>query len=174
MFEIILEYRVEAQRIASVLVALAAWRWGGAPERASAFTFLILFILPSTFFEFFEGGPLIFSGGGLLSIGIDTAALAVFMLIALYANRNYALWIAGFQLVAMAAHMVWGMVDAVSPLAFAILVIGPSYFQLLLMTVGLVRHIRRKKRHGEYRDWRVPLPFAFNRKQASEALGRQL
>ncbi|MBV7266064.1 hypothetical protein [Erythrobacter ani] len=170
MFELILEYRVEAQRVVSVLILLAALRWGGAPERAAAATFVLFFTLPLTAFEFFAGGPLIFSGIRIVYVALDIFALTAFLAIALNANRNYPLIIAGFQVVALVAHLVRGIVDTVSPLAYAVLVIGPSYFQLVLLACGLALHVRRRKRFGPYRDWRVPLPKPFDRRPMRDVL----
>ncbi|MFL0355640.1 hypothetical protein ACI5KX_04095 [Erythrobacter sp. GH1-10] len=155
MLELIVEYRDDAQHIASILLGLAMWRWGGAPEKIVALTFVVLFTLPNMITGFVSGGALLFIEGGTFYAGIDVVAAVIFVAVALNANRNYTLWIAGFQLVATFSHAVRFMVDVVSPLAHAMMVIGPSYFQLILMTAGLVRHIRREKRHGSYRDWRI-------------------
>jgi hypothetical protein len=81
--------------------------------------------------------------------------LAGFAAIALNANRNYPLWAAGFQLVAVGSHLVRGLVDSVSPIAYAILAVGPSYCQLALLFAGLLRHRARLRRYGPYRDWRA-------------------
>ncbi|MDA9918626.1 hypothetical protein N9D37_01945, partial [Erythrobacter sp.] len=124
--------------------------------------------------DLFTDGSVVFSSRAGFYIAIDIIACVAFVLIALNANRNYPLWLAGFQVVALAAHMVRGLVDSVSPLAYAILVIGPSYFQLILMLVGLIRHIRREKKHGEYRDWRVPWSTLFGKKTIPDGLGNHL
>nr|WP_298930714.1 hypothetical protein [uncultured Erythrobacter sp.] len=174
MFEIILEYRVEAQRLASIILMLAAFKWGGAPEKIVTTTFVLFFTVPLTAFEWLADGPLIFSGGRLVYVALEVMALSIFLGVALNANRNYPLWLAGFQIVALVAHMVRGLVDSVSPLAYAILAIGPSYFQLILMLAGLIRHVRRNRKYGEYRDWRVPLPSLFRKKQVPEGLKGQM
>ena len=160
MLEILLENRVDAQRIFSMVLILAMWKWGRGPERWIASTWFVLFLLPFLVSSTFHGSPLLFTQGGLLYAAIDLLATAIFLGIALNANRNYPLWIAGFQVVAMAAHLTRGLADAVTPLAYAILVIGPSYFQLAIMLVGLIRHVRRQKQYGGYRDWRTSEPIA--------------
>ena len=154
-FEFFVEYRAEFQRIVSLLIGLAMWRWGGAPERFIASIFVGLFTVPTALLETIFQGSLIFVSGGLFYVAIDVLAAVAFVSVALNANRNYTLWIAGFQVVATAAHAVRLIVDVVTPLAYAIMVISPSYFQLILMVAGLIRHMRRKKRFGKYRDWRI-------------------
>lgn len=158
MFEVILEYRVDGQRVASILLLLAALKWGRPPEKASIITFVALFTIPLTIVEYAFDGPLIFSERGILYAALDVLALISFLSIGLNANRVYPLWLAAFQIVVLAAHMVRGVVEAITPLAYAIMVISPSYFQLGIIAGGLILHIRRKKRFGEYRDWRMSAP----------------
>jgi hypothetical protein len=154
--EIFNTYRALAQHLASLVLLAAAWRWGGAPERWLASSFVLIMVAPVYVLRALVAEvnhPVL--GAWLM---LDLAAGGVFILIALYANRNYPLWVAGFQLVALGAHLV-GQVDlAITQLAMAILVIGPSYGQLLVLIAGFVRHLRRERRFGPYRDWRTARP----------------
>ncbi len=159
-FEFFNAYRASAQHVASLLLAAAVWRWGGAPERWIMGIFLATMVVPIYAARLFglsayEHGP-----AASTAFLIDLVAAVLFVAIALNANRNYPLWIAGFQLVAVGAHLVGAMVESVSPLAIAVLVIGPSYFQLLLLFAGFVRHTLRERRFGRYREWRVAAPLA--------------
>lgn len=155
LLELFNAYRATAQHLASFLLAAAIWRWGGAPERWLIGVFLATMVAPiyiATWlgFDAIETGPTAFA-----AVLIDLLAAVLFTSVALNANRNYPLWIAGFQLVAVVAHLVKAMVGAGSPLAFAILVIGPSYCQLLLLIGGFVRHAVRERRFGPYREWQL-------------------
>lgn len=151
-------YRADAQHIASVLLALAIWRWGAAPERLLIGVFVATMVAPFYLFKLFALGSPVFGPYAWLWIGIDLFATVSFIAIAVNANRNYPLWIAGFQLVAVGAHAARGLVDAVSPFAYVVLATAPSYCQLLLIFGGFVRHVRRERRFGAYRDWRVLRP----------------
>lgn len=155
LIELFNAYRTDVQHIASVLLALAIWRSGAAPERWLIGVFIGTMVAPIYLFRVLGLGNPTFGPFAWLWIGIDLFAAVAFIVIALKANRNYPLWIAGFQLVAISAHMVRGMVDAVSPFAYLILSVGPSYCQLLLIFVGFLRHTRRTRRFGAYRDWRI-------------------
>jgi hypothetical protein len=158
LFEIVNAYRSLAQQLVSFLLAAAIWRWGGGPERWMIGIFMVTMVLPiyviwSLGLQFVETGPY-----APLVFMVDGIAAALYFAIALHANRNYPLWVAGFQLVAIVAHIVQAMIDTISPLAFAILVIGPSYGQLLVMVGGFVRHVLRERRFGPYREWRLSPP----------------
>jgi hypothetical protein len=151
-------YRVDAQHIASVILALAIWRWGGAPERWLIGVFVGLLVVPLYITKLYGISDFSFGPYGWIWVGIDFVVAAAFVLIAVNANRNYPLWVAGFQLVAVSAHAVKVMVESVSPLAYLILAVGPSYCQLLVIFAGFVRHLLRVRRFGQYRAWRAPLP----------------
>jgi predicted membrane protein len=153
-------YRAFAQHITGLLLAAAMWRWGGSPERWLATIFVGTMVAPvyiSRWLGLGEFGVGPFSSYYAM---IDVAATILFVTVALHANRNYPLWIAGFQLVALGAHLVKAVPNTSSTLAIAILVIGPSYCQLLLLMGGFIRHLRRERRFGPYREWRTSPPFA--------------
>lgn len=159
MLEFLNLYRADAQHIAGLLLGLALWRHGAAPERAVGAVFVGCVILPAMIgrqmgFE----DLLLFGSQWWIYMLFDLAAAAGFIAIALKANRTYPLFIAGFQLVSMSAHAMRGLVDAVAPLAYAILAIGPSYGQLLVLLGGLIFHCHRQRRYGPYRGWRVSPP----------------
>ncbi len=153
-------YRADVQHIASLVLGLAIWRYGAGPERAVAAVFAGFVILPALLTRLSGLDTAMFGDQAWLYILSDGVAAVAFMAIALNANRNYPLWVAGFQIVAISAYMVRGMVDAVSPIAFAILAIGPSYCQLLLLLAGFTNHRLRQRRFGPYREWRLTAPGA--------------
>lgn len=155
MIDFVIDNRADLQYVASLIVGLAMLRLGAGPERVSAATFLGLIIMPVVVFRFTGSGAMLFGSYSGLYVLCDVLAFAAFMWVALNANRTYPLWLAGFQLVAIGAHGVKALGDVVSPVAYVILAIGPSYGQLLVMVWGLVAHRRRRRTFGPYRDWRA-------------------
>ncbi len=147
-------HRADLQYIAGILLGLAMWRWGAGPERGMAILFSGVMMVPAIAVRLFSDSNLIFGNFALLYVTIDVIALSGFVLVGLNANRNYPLWVAGFQIVAVGSHLVKGIVDAVSPLAYMVMAVGPSYCQLALLLAGLLRHRVRLRRFGAYRDWR--------------------
>jgi hypothetical protein len=149
-------YRAPAHHIASLAIALAVWRWGGSPERYLSAVFIGTMVAPIYVIRLLNDKPLAFFYE--IYVAIDIVAAVLFTIIAVNAYRTYPMWVAGFQLVAVGAHMVGALVETVSPLAIVVLVIGPSYCQLLVLFVGFVRHVRRGQNFGSYRNWRIPSP----------------
>jgi hypothetical protein len=151
-------YRVPVHHVSSLLLAAAIWRWGAGPERWLISVFIITMVAPVLIanwlgFSVAQTGPY-----APVYAGLDVVAAVLFIAVALNANRIYPLWIAGFQLVAVATHVVRAVIDNVSELAYAVLVIGPSYCQLLLLFGGFVWHCSRSRRSGPYREWRLAVP----------------
>jgi hypothetical protein len=160
LLDIFNAYRVPALHLTSFLLLGGIWRWGGGPERWLIGIFIAIMVLPTYVIWWFGLGAAEVGPYAPVVMLLDMSAAAMFIGVALKANRNYPLWIAGFQLVAVGAHLVRSIVDTISPLAVAILVIGPAYCQLLLLLGGFVRHALRERRFGPYREWRQVSPSA--------------
>jgi nicotinamide riboside transporter PnuC len=155
MLEFFNTYRGDFQQISSIALALAIWRWGGGPERWLIGLFIATMVMPIYLFQIFALGEPATGPNAWLYSAFDLVAAAGFTLVALGANRNYPLWIAGLQLVVVGTHAVKGLVDDISLFAQVILIVGPAYCQLTLILIGFLRHVRRERRFGSYRDWRA-------------------
>ena len=150
------EYRTVLQDILAWSVCLAALYWGSGPERIVAATWLALFEIAAKIYR-----SVLSEGYRLHDVDVflattDVLAGAIWITVALYANRSYTFWIAGLQLLAVLAHLARGAAEMTSPIGYATMVIAPGWFQLVFLGFGLVLHFRRKKRFGAYRDWRSP------------------
>jgi hypothetical protein len=149
------EHRGLVQDYLAFAVCAAALLWGAAPERAVAATWLIVFELAGRIYRaLFADGFMLLDIDPFLA-GADVVAGAAWIVIALYANRNYPLWIAGLQLLTITAHLARAIADVISPVAYATLVIAPGWLQLLILAAGVARHAYRRQQYGNYRSWRT-------------------
>lgn len=89
---------------------------------------------------------------------IEVIVVATMVAVALRANRMYTLWMAGFQIIALLAHFARELADQISPIAYVIMYVGPSYLQIMTLGSGIWLHHKRVQRHGSYRSWRSSSP----------------
>ncbi|MEE4289980.1 MAG: hypothetical protein V2J14_11455 [Erythrobacter sp.] len=151
------EYRSLLQDVLAYSVCLAALIWGAGPERAIAATWLIVFELFTALFRnVLDLSYQLDSIDAYLALS-DTLAGGIWLMIALNANRNYPLFIAALQVLAVSAHLARGLIESISPVAYATMVIAPGWLQLILLGIGVIAHRLRVQRYGEYREWRVPV-----------------
>ncbi|NQX95239.1 MAG: hypothetical protein HRT64_10035 [Erythrobacter sp.] len=153
------DYRPLIQDALTYSILAAAFFWGAGPERAMIATWVVFFELVPIPYDAFWGGSYQLQSTDAFLATTDLCAGIVWILIALYANRNYPLFVAALQLLALGAHLARGLIDAISPVAYAVMYIGPGWLQLLLMAAGMARHAWRERRFGPYREWRVELPW---------------
>ncbi len=153
MLELIQAYRVDAQTLAFVLLALAAWRWGAGPERALA-AVLVWFRVADWAYHGIFAASLQLTNVDLAHALIDLVACVAAFAVALHANRIYPLWFAAVQLLAVFAHLARAMAVEILPVVYAIMFIAPSYLQIAILAWGVWRHRRRVRRFGPYRSWR--------------------
>lgn len=152
-FIMAMAYRATIQLALFALLLLAAWRVGAGPERACAIILGMMPLADALYHVLFK--PL----SDLSSVEpghltIDLAAALALGWIALHANRTYPLWMAAFQLLALQAHVARLIAAEISPIAYFTMQVAPSYFQIVVLAVGIWRHRQRTLRHGRYRAWR--------------------
>ena len=143
-------------------ICLAAFVWGAGPERAMAAIWLVCFEAASRIYAATAGAGYRLDAMDVFLAATDGCAAALWIFVALNANRNYPLFVAALQLLVMAAHVSRGLIEAISPIAYIVMVVGPGWVQLIVLALGLARHTWRQRLYGPYREWRVPVRwFAF-------------
>lgn len=150
----LLSARAYLQHGVFVLLFLLAMRRGAAPERIISATILGMLVVDRMFHLFVGIQPMLMLGVNFAHLAIDVIGFAVFLVVALGANRVYPLWIAGSQLIALFSHVYPALAKMVSGQAYAVMNIMPSYVQMIALALGLAAHMRRQKRLGSYPSWR--------------------
>ena len=138
------------------LVGLAAWR-GGGPERFAAFTLLVGAAL--SWLAVQHRGQAFIRFEGVLAL-VDVTALAVFLFLALFAQRWWPLCIAAFQLVACLAHLTKFLDPGFGAGAYSQMESALSRPTFLTISAGTYLHARRTRRDGADPSWNRSLPSA--------------
>ena len=118
----------------------ALWR-GRGDERTAATVCLVASVLSMAVLRFSTVGFHRLEGGLLL---IDIVVFASFVAIALWSQRFWPLWVAGFQLTSLLAHMARASRIDLVPVAYAAAERFWSYPILVIIAVGAWRQHRRQ------------------------------
>ena len=155
--ELVIAYRDEVQLVVWVALCAASLRWGAGPERAIALALLYILVADLAYHAIF-GARVELRRIDVGHAFIDGTACVAMLLIGAHANRTYPLWIGAFQLFAVLAHIARDSIEQMTPLAYVIMKVAPSYFQLIVLAVGLIAHRRRLHKFGTYRSWGTSWP----------------
>lgn len=136
------------------ILGAAALRWGAGPERICAAA-LFLMNLGDRVYHALIGRGTIYGSVDIGHLVIDVLVAAVFIGVALGANRIYPLWLSAFQLVSVVSHFAREASGKVAEIAYFLMNYAPYYCILLILTGGIWRHAMRTRRHGPYRSWRT-------------------
>jgi hypothetical protein len=139
---------------AYLTILLICWAYalfkGGAPERIGASVIglgsvLSLVAASASGIRF-----------GAVEVGVflvDVTAFAVFVALALRAERHWPLWVAALQAIGTAGHAAKLVDPAVIPVAYAFVLAFWVYPMLLLIVMGTWQHQRRLARFGVDKSW---------------------
>jgi len=137
-------------------------RKAAAPERILS-GLLCAMVAADRIYHAVSPVPILWGHTDLAHLGIDAAMLACTCAVALYANRVYPLWIGAAQIIAVSGHAYRLALSQINEFAYDMMVMLPSYIQLVAMTLGLAFHMSRRRRLGSYPSWRrlsSPTPAA--------------
>ena len=136
------------------LLCLAALRWGAGPERFCAAA-LFLMNVGDRIYHALAGRGTIYGSVDIGHLVIDLLVAAIFITVALRANRVYPIWLSAFQLVSVVSHFAREASGKIAEIAYFLMNYAPYYCILAILAVGIWRHARRTKRYGPYRSWRT-------------------
>ncbi|WP_373491733.1 hypothetical protein [Parasphingorhabdus sp.] len=133
-----------------MIVCLYSAIRGGQPERRAVIILVVGIVLtilaPAPSIERFthpEVGILI----------VDLAMLSAFVMLALYAERYWTLWICSMQVIQVLSHIPIMLIPELLPQAYYITAAIWAYPMLIVLTVGTYRHQQRLQQYGVDRSW---------------------
>jgi hypothetical protein len=124
------------------MVTLAAIKWGGWPERAGAFAFIVMDLI-DWYYHWLISGPGTYRSIDIGHLIVDSYMMVAMLALALEADRQWTLWAAAAQVVALMSHPIRLLSGAVDTVAYAIMIRAPSWVQLALIVVGTIAHAHR-------------------------------
>lgn len=153
MLEWLWTVRADFQHIYAVILCIAVFRWGASPERILMGTFMGMLVLDQTYHALAHGS-IFWHQLNLGHLILDCLLFAIFVPVALRANRVYPLWIGGAQIISLSAHVYRLSLTEINRFAYDVMSVMPSYIQLTALTLGLAFHMWRRKKLGNYPSWR--------------------
>jgi hypothetical protein len=127
----------------------AIWR-GGAPERVAGVALLsaafATFMMESDF-------ATVYVGIEYSVLVVDLVLLAILMVLALYADRYWTMWIAAMHALGTTGHLIKATGIEHLRVVYAIQTTIWSYPIVIVLLIATARHVRRVKRLGRQVDW---------------------
>jgi hypothetical protein len=154
MFEFWFNNRAIIQYGVIVLLAVACWVWGRAPERIAGSVFVSM-PLGDVALHALLGPATTLTHTDLPHAFMQAFYAVPYLGLALFANRRYPLWLVAFQLIAVLTHLVRNLLPPAGGVAYYIMTVGPSYGMIVALAAGLMAHRMRSGRFGPYRSWRT-------------------
>jgi hypothetical protein len=124
--------------------------WGGAPERIAAVIITLGVVASALVASPYTNR---FQGVEVNIMAVDTVMLLSFVLLALYADRFWPMWISSMQLILVLSHLPKLMMTAILSQSYMVLSAMWAYPIVLMLIIGTIRHRKRLKEFGTDYSW---------------------
>jgi hypothetical protein len=146
-------FYVHAWQFILPALLIAAWRWGGGPEKTAATMYTTaavasILVLP--------GGARPFVNVAWAMLAVDFALAAGLIWLALTADRFWPMPSAAFQALSCLGHIEKILEPTSLSLGYQLLAQASTYPTLLLLGAGIWRHQRRSRQERPYRNCSTP------------------
>lgn len=139
--------------LALTAIFVVVSRYGSGPERVVLQIWLVVSLLDLVYHV--SVGPLQYHDIDLIHVVLDIMAMIGFLWVALRANRVWPLWIAALQLQPLVVHLAMFMQLPGNDMAYWLMMVAPADIEILILLIGTLAHVHRKRLIGPYRDWRL-------------------
>lgn len=138
--------------VIQVLASAYAFTRGGVPERMAG-AFLLVAAIATRMLFLSEVTHYVSVDVAIASL--DVCLLAILVVLALYADRFWPIWMAALQALGTMAHLAKAIEPSVVSMAYVILLAVWSYPMVIILAIGTLRHRRRLSAAGTDLDWSV-------------------
>lgn len=136
------------------LTAPIALAKGGRPEQIGAVTISTWFVLDRIYHVI--SGPGTFDAVDPVHAFLDVSGFALFVWLAIKANRLWPTFVAGVLAIALCGHLVMALGFQGMQRAYWVMTQLPPLVMAIIVLLGTHTHVRRLRQVGPYRDWRRP------------------
>jgi len=123
---------------------------GGQPERRAVIIFIVGFTLSVVAASPSE---IRFAHPEVGIFATDLVMLGAFVMLALYAERYWTLWICAMQVIQVLSHIPKMIIPELLPQAYFIIAAIWAYPMLIVLTIATYRHQQRLRQFGVDRSW---------------------
>lgn len=145
----------------AIALLLASLPCGKGPERLSAAVLVASPALSAAAFHV-PGLPITLGRMMIAHFAADSVILLALLLIAVEANRIYPLVLAALQLLILLTQLAQLFDGALTSKADELLLCGPAWLEMAVLTLGLLFHTWRERHWGPTRSWRKSGDPPFN------------
>lgn len=131
----------------ALAVALALWR-GGWPERAIAAIMAAWVVIDRAFHIAFPAAET-YVVVDLWHLGADSVGLALFLVVALRADRIWPLWVCSLQLISVVGHILRLLDERMFELVYAIFLRFPFWLSIFLLIWGSLHQAWRRNAQAQ-------------------------
>lgn len=136
-----------------VAAGIGILRYGAGPERVVLQIWMTASLLDLVYHAII--GRSQYRDVELSHLVLDIATMSGFLWVALRANRVWPLWVCALQLQPLVVHLSMILRLPSHSMAYWLTMVAPSNLQVLIVVLGTIAHVHRKRLIGPYRDWRL-------------------
>ncbi len=136
-----------------ITAGIGILRYGAGSERVDLQIWMTASLLDIAYH--LSIGPIRYRVIDLGHLVLDVGTMAGFLWVALSANRVWPLWVAALQLQPLVVHLAMILRLPSQQMAYWLMMTAPADLEILIIVLGTIAHMQRRRRIGQYRDWRL-------------------
>lgn len=145
--------RLSATIVLILFTLFFAHRRGGEPEKYVSTIFVLAFVIGIALR--LVRGPASFVIVDYPQLLIEVVVLVAILVVAIHANRWWPIWVSSLQVLVVSTHLAKFVAVKGLAGAYWMMTTLPTYFQYLVLIMGIRHCVVRQKQSHYYPDWRL-------------------